>query len=169
MVFGALAMHSASNRLGLERYVRETEPPWRLCDLNLRPGWTDPVVIHTCMSLANVLKMNEDEWQHVNALLGMNGDLTGLLEHLPLRAVCLTLGSHGMRWVDVEGTDVRVPALVPAGGIVDTVGAGDAVTAALAAGLRQGDPPGRFLEQGSRWAAAVCGHAGALGPRSLDV
>jgi fructokinase len=162
VVFGSLALHSRSNRLGLERYVRQTSPPWRLCDLNLRPGWPDPVAIQACLSLANVLKVNADEWRHLKAFLGLDGDLRKLLIRLPLRAVCLTQGSEGLHWVDADGTETRVPALEPAGGIIDTVGAGDAVTAALAAGLVQGEPPLCFLEKGAQWAAQVCGQAGAL-------
>ncbi len=165
VVFGGLAMHGPGNREGLARYLARAVPHWHLCDLNLRPGWADPEVVRWCLAHADVLKVNAEEWHVLRSQIGCEGDLPAWLAQTSLTAVCLTLGPEGLRWVGRDGTDLHLPAPVPCGGVVDTVGAGDAVTAGVASGLARSEAPAVFLQRSLQAAAEVCGHPGALPPR----
>ena len=171
LVFGGLAMHAEANRHLLAGMLDHWSAgpqggPLVLCDLNLRPGWSDPDVVRWCLSRCGYLKLNEDEARFLAALDGLEGP--DLLARHGLRGLCTTLGPEGLVWQDSEGATLALPVLTEAEGappVVDTVGAGDALTAALAAGLAAGEAPETFLERGRRWAAVTCGVRGALPPR----
>ena len=166
LVFGGVAMHSPGNQRLLEALWPGGAGPatLRLCDLNLRPGWSDPAVVRWCLDHAEVLKVNQEELAFLLALEGLEGE-SELLARFALRALCVTLGADGLSWRDQAGRTWQVPA--QRSPVVDTVGAGDAVTAALALGLASGQAPEVFLEQGGLWAAQTCAVRGALRPRAI--
>jgi fructose-1-phosphate kinase PfkB-like protein len=74
--------------------------------------------------------------------------------------VVVTHGRRGLRgWLGGrQGGAVRVPAIQAE--VVNPYGAGDAVTAALAAGMLDGPPTVAALLDGAAWAAAVAGEFG---------
>jgi tagatose 6-phosphate kinase len=74
--------------------------------------------------------------------------------------VVVTHGRRGLRgWLGgAQGVAVRVPAIRT--GVANPYGAGDAVTAALAAGMLDGPPTVAALLDGAAWAAAVAGEFG---------
>jgi len=173
IVFGGLAMHSPVNRLLFSDFVMEFQKsgmpvPLRLCDLNLRPGWSDPEVVRWCANQADILKVNEEEHQFLASLeQGSEGDLDQiLLRRYALQGLCTTLGPQGLRWSDPLKGSLLFPAWREEGApiVIDTVGAGDAITASLAMGLSRKEATNIFLERGRRWAALICGIPGALPP-----
>jgi len=169
LVFGGLAMHAAANRQLLAGLLSgwaagSQGAPVVLLDLNLRPGWNDPDVVRWCLARCDYLKLNEEEAGFIAAL----PDGPSLLARPGLRGICTTLGPAGLVWRGADGTGLALPVLTAAEGappVVDTVGAGDALTAAMAAGLAAIEAPEIFLERGRRWAAVTCGVRGALAPR----
>jgi len=75
-----------------------------------------------------------------------------------LRCIALTRGHEGS-WIWLDGQwDEQIPQAIQA---ADTVGAGDAFTAALIAGLLRGEPLSTLHERASRIAAFVCTQRGA--------
>jgi fructokinase len=75
-----------------------------------------------------------------------------------LKVIALTRGAHGATLAGATGERSKVPAAPTK--IVDTVGAGDAFTAALAIGLLEKDPLDRINEWGNQVAAFVCSQPG---------
>jgi ribokinase len=71
-------------------------------------------------------------------------------------SVCVTLGAAGARWAGLA-----VPA--PAGDVVDTTGAGDSFTGALAAALAAGADRSAALRSAVAAGTAACGWLGAQG------
>jgi fructokinase len=166
-VFCGLGLHPAGNRRFLEELLAAwagDEAPPLLCDLNLRPGWSDPEVAAWCLEHCHYLKVNEEELTFLLHLTGLSGP-GELLRRSGLRGLCTTLGPRGALWRDAGG-ERAFPALTGYGPLVDTVGAGDAFTAALALGLLRGEAPEAFMDRGSRWAAQVCATRGGLPPRA---
>ena len=166
VVFCGLGLHPAGNRDLLETLLASwagPEGPPALCDLNLRPGWSDPGVARWCLGHCQFLKVNDEEL----AFLLQMDSLTGpaeLLSLYQLRGLCVTHGPLGATWHDARG-ERTFPVPKGTAPLVDTVGAGDACTAALALGLLHGEPPEQFMDRAGRWAAQVCATRGGLPPR----
>lgn len=135
--FGTLAQRSKISR-GTIRTLLKTMPSesLRILDVNLRQHFYSREIIEGSLALANVLKVNELELPRLAEIFGLAGDAHAQLSQLAsrhkLHAVAYTRGSKGSlllangRWSDHPGVPARV---------VDTVGAGDAFTAAMTLGL----------------------------------
>lgn len=138
--FGTLAQRHEPSRSTIRSLLGATpSAALRIFDVNLRQHYYSPPVIEESLALANVLKVNETELPQLAAMFGLHGDegaqIVQLAERHPLRVVAYTRGDRGSllfadgRWSDHPG----VPAKV-----ADTVGAGDAFTAAMTLGLLAG-------------------------------
>ena len=160
--FGSLAQRTAGGAEAVRRLVAASRPgALRLFDINLRPPFVRPEVVRASLALANVLKLNDQELPVLTALLGLGGGedaQTGALLHgYALRLIALTRGRQGSLLVGAEGRSQQ-PA-VPVD-VVDTVGAGDAFTAALALGLLHGWSLAETHRLAPEVAAFVCTRPG---------
>jgi fructokinase len=132
-------------------------------DVNLRQNFHSASVIRESVKRSNALKLNDEEWPIVSAALGISDSLTRhAIERLAiengLRCIVLTRGPLGS-WLWLDGAwDEQHPEPIEA---VDTVGAGDAFTAAIIAGLLRGEPLKQLHRRASRIAAYVCTQRGA--------
>lgn len=168
LCFGSLAQRSPKSRQTIQTLVAQA--PFeciRVFDVNLRPPFYSSEVIQESLELATVMKMNEDEVPLVLGLLGLEGNhdsLRGgaerLLEEFPsLEMVAITRGPRGSllvrreEWNDHPGYQVEV---------ADTIGAGDAFTAALTHSMLRGDDLARINGAGNRWGSWVASQAGAM-------
>ena len=156
--FGSLAQRTVAGATAVRRLVEASGPAGlRIFDVNLRPPFVYPEVVHASLELANVLKLNEQELPALAAMLGLNGSvdrqLDDLVRRYGLRLVALTRGGQGSLLVTAEGRSERSSAAVD---VVDTVGAGDAFAAALAMGLLHGWPLDEINRLAAEVAAFVC-------------
>jgi fructokinase len=157
--FGTLAARDPRTRATLCRFLSAAgRRPLRILDVNLRP--TGPEDFLDLLGLCDVLKVNEAELPHVAHLCGVEGDpLQGLRTRFNLKLVALTQGGQGSI-LCTEAVRLEMPGLPLK--VVDTVGAGDAFTAALAAGMVQGLDLQVIQRRATRLAAYVCTQAGAM-------
>jgi fructokinase len=134
LVFGTLALRTEHNRASL-RSLLSVPIRWRVCDLNLRAPFDDVQALRSLSGRADVLKVNEHEAVRLaDATAGAEPRV--MSERIRERwfdgVVCITRGARGAgvlaggRWYEAPSP----PCVVR-----DTVGAGDAFTAALVAGL----------------------------------
>ncbi|MEA2736224.1 MAG: fructokinase [Humisphaera sp.] len=161
--FGSLAQRSPMSRETIRAFLRATPRDClRIFDINLRQSFYDADVIRHSLQLANVLKINDQELPVVAKLLDYAGNeaivVRRLIEDFSLRLIALTRGERGSTLVALEETNghLGLPAK-----LVDTVGAGDAFTAAVAIGLLRGESLPRINHAANRLAAYVCSQAGA--------
>jgi fructokinase len=166
LCFGSLGQREEPARGGIRALVEATPArALRIFDANLRHPFYSCEVLEESLRLANVLKLNETELPVIASLFGAGGtqeaQLEGLARRFDLRVVALTRGAHGSLlrgpggWADHPGLAAEV---------VDTVGAGDAFTAALALGLLLEWPLERTNTLANEVARHVCGCAGATPP-----
>jgi len=165
--FGSLGQRSEISRNTIQHFLTETNLEKNsdtLCifDINLRPPFIDPETIIQSLELANFLKLNDEELPLLARLCDLEGGdekrMRQLTRKFNLRGVALTKGSEGSALL-VEGHFHEQPA-VPCE-LIDTVGAGDAFTAALALGLLSQQPIAVINENASKVAAYVCSQSGA--------
>ena len=162
--YGTLGQRSQTSRRTIQRCVNSTpENCLRIFDINLRPPfWTDEVVVQS-LELANVVKLNDAELVDIASVLNWTGTQDDLLQQLincfSLRAVALTRGEAGALLVSASGERSDLPSQPTV--VADTVGAGDAYTAALTVGLLRGLSVDVINAWAIRVAGFVCSHAGA--------
>ncbi len=169
--FGSLAQRNAVSRATIREFLAETRPgSVRVFDVNLRPPFFNAELIAESLALATIFKLNEVEMPQVLAMLGAAESFpageTGLLESArwllgkyPLKLVAITMGGDGSLLVTPDGFDRHPGAAVK---VADTVGAGDAFTAALVHSYLHGASLAEMNEAGNRWGGWVASQAGAM-------
>jgi fructokinase len=161
--FGSLAQRSEATRRTIRTLVVATCPDaLRIFDANLRPPFVVREVIEGSLELANVLKLNDQELPILAEMLGLpdgtREQMAELARRYTLSLVALTRGADGSllfadgHWSYHPGLPVTVR---------DTVGAGDAFTAAMTIGLLAGWPLDEINERANEVAAFVCSQPGA--------
>jgi fructokinase len=161
--FGSLAQRSPVSRATIGAFLDATGPDClRVLDLNLRQAYFSRETVHGLLGRATVLKLNDDELATVAGMLSFPGPesrvLAALLEAYPLSLIALTKGPSGSRLFG-RGVDIIDPGHPIE--TADTVGAGDAFTAALVAGMLRRKGWEEIGERANRVAAFVCSRKGA--------
>lgn len=143
LVFGTLALRSPANRAALTRHLDAVPGAWIVGDLNLRPPFDDLEPLAELLRRIDLVKVNADEARRLCAAPPDTTDWPALAAELtrrfPRADVCITLGADGAGLLTAgHWHQVAAPAIT----VRDTIGAGDAFTAALVAGrLRAGGRP----------------------------
>jgi fructokinase len=170
--FGSLAQRSLESRQTIQTLAAQTSSACvRVFDVNLRAPFYSGEAVQESLELATVVKMNDAEVPLVLALLGLEAVEEGsaarlrfsaerLLAEFPtLQMVAVTRGAHGSllvtrdEWHEHPGIPIKV---------ADTIGAGDAFTAAMTHYLLRGADLAILNEAGNRWGAWVASQAGAM-------
>jgi fructokinase len=166
LCFGSLAQRNECSRASIRKLVAAApRTALRIFDINLRQHFYNREVVEASLHLANVLKINDQELPVVAAMLSLAGtveqQLRDLCRRFDLRLIALTRGAQGSLLYS-EGRAWDCPAS-PAP-VVDTVGAGDSFTAALALGVLAGWDLELVNRRANELAAYVCSQAGATPP-----
>jgi fructokinase len=158
---GSLGLRNPIAREALNR--RKANHPQRIfMDVNLRdPWWQREAVLHW-VAEANWVKLNEDE---LRLLDSVNDNLStaaaAFRARYNLDGLVVTLGERGVLAVAADGRSYQIK---PETGLklVDTVGAGDALTSVLILGLELDWPLQLTLERAQRFASAIVELRGAV-------
>jgi fructokinase len=164
--FGTLAQRREPARSTIQALLAAVRPgTLRILDINLRQHYFSRDIIETSLRLANIVKFNDSELPVLAEMLGLRGSVRRQIEqlarHYTQRLVCLTRGAHGSllysggQWADDPSQPVAVK---------DTIGAGDAFTAALAMGLLAGKSLDAINRRANQVARHVCACEGATPP-----
>jgi fructokinase len=137
-------------------------------DVNLRPTSDIDRIIELSLFRADWVKLNEDELRFIAALLKLASRspdelVQSLFRHL-LSERKLVLLTRGERAGNVIGGSNRaIPFREPGvpTRVIDTVGAGDAFTAAMVCLNLEGRPLVECARFANHYAARVCEHTGA--------
>ena len=170
--FGSLAQRCLESRQTIQTIAAQTQAKCvRIFDVNLRPPFYSSEVVQESLELATVMKMNDTEVPLVLGLLGLpvfdsqapgalqSGAERLLAEFPTLRMVAVTCGGCGSLLVTRQASH-RHPGIPVK--VADTIGAGDAFTAALAHYMLRGADLAMLNEAGNRWGSWVASQAGAM-------
>jgi fructokinase len=179
--FGSLAQRNVISRQTIQSFLAATSSNCvRIFDVNLRQHYYSPEVLQESMELATILKMNDGEVPSVMRLLELDQDksvahsgVAGLInaaemmmDEFPLKLVCITRGGEGSVLATREEIHLHRGIATE---VADTVGAGDAYTAALTHYFLKGAPLEVLNEAGNRWGAWVASQQGAMAPLPDEV
>ena len=98
--FGTAAQRSELSRMTILKFLGLMgQDTIRVFDINLRQNYYSEEIIKTSLSLANVLKLDMNEFSYVKKILKLNGDEKNILSELSqkydLHLIALTKGSAG--------------------------------------------------------------------------
>ncbi len=142
--------------------------PRMVLDLNLRPNCYSPTIIEQSLHRASWLKLSEEELGILRRQFALptaeTAALRALRQRFQLELVMLTYGAAGCQvQASLAGQEFEVAEPGVPTQVVDTVGAGDAFTAAMVLGLLEGGPERlpSVVHLANRYAARVVGASGA--------
>jgi len=162
--FGTLQQMSQHARELTLRLLQASPQARRFYDVNLRTGSYDSAVVLELLARSTILKLNHQEVDDMSRLFGEPYASTERFcseysQQFRLEAVCVTHGAQGCslllheEYIEAKGYSVSV---------VDTVGAGDAFSAAFVHGLGQKWPAIKTADFANRVGALVASRAGAI-------
>jgi fructokinase len=163
--FGSLAQRSPESRQTILDFVDATRSEaLRVFDVNLRQNFYSFEIMSESIERANVVKLNHEEVPRIRELLGIKaGDgpyfCKEVIEKFRLQLICITRGSNGSLLCDQNtahehpGFHIRVK---------DTIGAGDAFTAALVHEHLRGRSLAEMNDSANRLGAWVASNSGAM-------
>jgi fructokinase len=170
--FGSLAQRSLESRQTIQTLAAQTQASCvRVFDVNLRSPFYSSEVVQESLELATVMKMSDTEVPLVLSLLGLpvfdaqapgalrSGAERLLAEFPTLTMVAVTCGGSGSLLVTRDAWH-RHPG-IPVN-VKDTIGAGDAFTAAMTYYMLRGTDLATINEAGNRWGGWVASQAGAM-------
>ncbi len=163
--FGSLAQRAPRSRETIRSFLEAVRPGTaRIFDVNLRQAFYSAEVLSQSIELADILKLNHEELPRVMKALdlppggGEESCAQNIRNEYKLKLVCVTRGARGSLLVTGNGSHQHTGFQVP---VVDTVGAGDAFTAALVHHFLRGSSLAAMNEAANRMGSWVASHAGA--------
>ena len=166
--FGTLAQRRSCTRSTIHKCLHLASKDGLIVyDVNLRPPHVSRDWIVKSLQQATVVKLNDDEVKVLSQLLEFRSNdeirfAKGLLDaYRQLELVCITRGNRGCLAVTCDET-IEIPGIPIE--VVDTVGAGDAFTAAIIFGRLENWPLIRMLDLANRFGARVASCPGAMPP-----
>ena len=169
--FGTLAQRDDMSRASIRALVAASPSnALRILDVNMRQQYFSPALIDQSLMLATVLKMNDFELPQLARMFGLSGSaqaqMTQIAERWQLRVVALTRGDKGSALLTQHAWSEHPGVPVP---VVDTIGAGDAFTAAMTVGLLVGWALDDVNAHANLVAAFVASQAGGTPALPADV
>lgn len=177
--FGSLAQRSPQSQATIQNFLQATRPQClRVFDVNLRQDFYSAEILSASMKVASIVKLNHEELPKIMRLLASGETFSGagseessawrLLDLYHLQLVCVTRGNHGSLLVRGKVCDAHPGFRVK---VADTVGAGDAFTAALVHEYLRGASLAEMNETANQIGAWVASESGATpvpGPGGIE-
>jgi fructokinase len=162
--FGSLAQRSATSRATIRNFLDGASDAVRVFDVNLRQSYYSPEILSESMKRADIVKVNDEELPKIMALSGFSHrderhSAQYLLAAFDLKLICVTRGARGSIIVAKNGVDEHPGFHVK---VADTVGSGDAFTAALTHEYLKGSSLGVMNETANQVGAWVASQSGGM-------
>lgn len=167
--FGTLAQRTDRSYQTLRTVLSHAANALKLLDLNLRKQCYSTATITESLKQADILKLNEDEMNHLAELFELPGESVAefakaAVGKWALSFCLITLGQWGAFVASNRDEAIYSPGYEVE--LVDTCGSGDAVSAGFLYNVLQGESTGRCLEAGNVLGAIVATQRGATQPIS---
>jgi fructokinase len=170
--FGSLAQRSEPSRSTIRSFLAASRSAVRVFDVNFRQLFYTAEVFADSLQLATVVKLNHEELPRIMRVFGLEhrgeeDSVRCLFSKYDLKLACVTRGDNGSLLASADEFDEHPGFKVK---VADTVGAGDAFTAAMVHGYLRGTSLAEINETANRvgaWVASQSGATPALKPGGL--
>ncbi len=163
--FGSLAQRNPFSRQAIHEFLALTDKSAkRIFDVNLRQRYFSQEVLRESLKAANIVKLNHEELPIVAEMFEIKSaneiECAGkLLEIFELELICVTRGGNGSLLLNVNEVSENAGITIE---IADTIGAGDAFTAAMTHGVLRGWSLESINQKANQTAASVASQVGAM-------
>lgn len=163
--FGLLAQRNTVSQRTIREFLRLTRiDALKIFDVNLRQQFFSPAILRGSLLLADVVKLNDEELPKICEIFAVEGaneieKTKNLRRKFDLPLLCLTRGANGSVLVSENEVSAHHGVKVE---VADTIGAGDAFTAALTHGFLRGWNLDEINEKANRVGAFVASQTGAM-------
>jgi fructokinase len=163
--FGTLAQRSPGSRATIRRFLSAApKHTIRVLDMNLRQHFYSPEILMQSIESAQMVKLNHEEVLIACDLFKAPSTETlqfaeWLQKRFHLKLVCITFGSKGSLLVDASSHHMHSGYRVK---VADTVGAGDAFTAAMIHHYLRGSTLPAINQASNMMGALVASKFGAM-------
>lgn len=169
--FGSLAQRNKVSHNTITKFLNLVpDNALKIFDINLRQNFYDKQLINESLKISNILKINDDELLIISNLFGWEGDEESLcrklLDNYELKLVAYTCGTNGSYLYSKEEKSFLKTPVVK---VKDTIGAGDAFTAALMVSLLNDNTLSRCHALAVDISAFVCEKDGAMPEYSIEL
>ena len=167
--FGSLAQRSVVSCETINRFLDAMpggEDRYKIFDINLRQGFYTKEILCNSMRKCNILKINDDEIDLICSVIGLDtcdgsSLFSWLSENTAIHTLLLTRGKHGSDCFTLDGGKIHEEC--SSVHVVDTVGAGDSLSAAfLFFRYEKKLSVSEALQKATAVADFVVGHKGAI-------
>ena len=163
--FGTLAQRNEDSRRTIIKFLQNTKPNCkRIFDINLRENYYSKELIEHSLKFTDILKLSDSELEIFIQFFDFQGKsdleiLRSILVKFELEMVCLTKGGSGSLLVNETSFSEHKGLKIK---IADTIGAGDAFTAALTFGILEKFDLDKINDLANRVGAFVASQKGAM-------
>ncbi|MFC1814022.1 PfkB family carbohydrate kinase [Thermodesulfobacteriota bacterium] len=163
--FGSLVQRSQQGFDNVQKIIgNKASSAVGFYDINLRPDCYNDRLIFESLFQANAIKLSHEEFEELKRLMMFEKNSRSFVQYLldsyGLNIISLTKGHEGSDLYTRNGNfsiDAAKPEMV-----ADSVGAGDAYAAMLAAGLIKNMSPEIIIQHASAFASSICEIKGAI-------
>lgn len=162
--FGSLAQRSPESRETIQRFLALAPPTClKIFDINLRQHFYSLEVIEQSLTVANALKVNEEELANLATLFQLSTNdkeiISSIFQKFDLQLLAVTSGETGSTLHTLnEHSFLPTPKVE----VADTIGAGDSFTAAMVMGWLKNLPLKEIHQQAVALSGFVCTQHGAM-------
>ena len=163
--FGTLAQRCKTSRKTLNKLLNALNDTLIFFDVNIRQHYWSTEIIKEGLNQTTWLKVNDDEALLLNeSLFNCTGDIKdfaqNILKHYPVSGVLVTCGADGSLVFQENQAAIKSPVITV--DVVDTIGAGDAFSAAFILALLQDQSVAEAATAGNTRGSMVASKPGAI-------
>ena len=167
--FGTLAQRDTVSRRTIHEFLARTpDSCLKIADINLRAPHYSKSVIEATLDLADVVKLNQQEWEEISGMFTADDLKDWLFREKGIRYICLTKGKEGAELMTPDQHLIE-PVHPVDNRHGDSVGVGDAFTATLAHHLLKQSPLDVAISAANKYAAQVSARKGATPGLPLSI
>lgn len=168
--FGTLAQRGIRSRLALDNFLEDGKCP-RFLDINLRAPFYNKHTISRSLQRSDIVKLNEEKLAIITKYFKIEAaspydKANKLLTEFNIKQIIVTVGAEGA-WMTNGEKVVKTNATVSQPVMIDTVGAGDAFSAACILAHSFSWDDATTLNRANQFASAICGIRGGA-PADLN-